>query len=99
MKRVRLSFARFTLSRRSFAEKWPVFRGSHRADITQQNLYLILAGKAAAVAAFIAEDEHISPLDALTKFYASDTYRRLEREETKLWHYGPVALYQDYCLA
>ena len=68
-----------------------------RADITQQNLYLILAGKAAAVAAFIAEDEHISPLDALTKFYASDTYRRLEREETKLWHYGPVALYQDYC--
>ena len=70
-----------------------------RADITQQNLYLILAGKAAAVAAFIAEDEHISPLDALTKFYASDTYRRLEREETKLWHYGPVALSQDYCLA
>jgi hypothetical protein len=70
-----------------------------RANITQQNLYLILAGKAAAVAAFIAEDEHISPLDALTKFYASDTYRRLEREETKLWHYGPVALYQDYCQA
>ena len=68
-----------------------------RADITQQNLYLILAGKAAAVAAFIAEDEHISPLDALTKFYSSDTYRRLEREDTKLWHYGPVALYQDYC--
>ena len=69
------------------------------ANITQQNLYLILAGKAAAVAAFIAEDEHISPLDALTKFYASDTYRRLEREETKLWHYGPVALYQDYCMS
>lgn len=42
-----------------------------RAEITQQNLYLILAGKASAVAAFIAEDEHISPLDALTKFYAS----------------------------
>ena len=70
-----------------------------RANITQQNLYLILAGKAAAVAAFIAEDEHISPLDALTRFYASDTYRRLEREETKLWHYGPVALYQDYCMS
>ena len=67
-----------------------------RAEITQQNLYLILAGKAAAVAAFIAEDEQISPLDALTKFYASDTYRRLEREETKYWHFGPVALYQDY---
>ncbi|MCR5017214.1 MAG: hypothetical protein K6A64_00265 [Bacteroidales bacterium] len=68
-----------------------------RAEITQQNLYLILAGKAAAVAAFIAEDENISPLDALTKFYASDTYRRLEKEETKYWHFGPIALYQDYC--
>ena len=69
-----------------------------RAEITQQNLYLILAGKAAAVASFIAEDEHISPLDALTKIYASDTYRRLEREDTKYWHFGPVALYQDYCM-
>ena len=70
-----------------------------RAEITQQNLYLILAGKAAAVAAFIAADEQISPIEALTKFYASDTYRRLEREETKYWHFGPVALYQDYRMA
>lgn len=67
-----------------------------RADITQENLYLILAGKVAAVATFIAEEEHLSPLEALTRFYESDTYHRLEREETKLWHYGPVALYQDY---
>lgn len=69
-----------------------------RAEITQQNLYLLLAGKVAAVAAFIAEREHISPLDALTKFYASETYRRLEREDTKFWHLGPVALYEDYLL-
>ncbi len=68
-----------------------------RSEITQQNLYLIIAGKAAAVAVFIAEDEHLSPLDALTKFYASETYRRLEREETKYWHIGPVALYQAFC--
>ncbi|MCR4565161.1 MAG: hypothetical protein K5651_03610 [Bacteroidales bacterium] len=68
-----------------------------RAEITQQNLYLIIAGKAAAVAAFIAEDEKISPLDALTRFYSSATYHRLECEDTKYWHYGPVALYQDYC--
>ena len=67
-----------------------------RAKINQDNLYLILAGKVAAVASFIADDEHISPLEALSKFYASDTYHRLEIEETKLWHLGPVALYQDY---
>ena len=70
-----------------------------RADITQQNLYLIIAGKAAAVAAFIAEDENLSPLEALSKFYASETYRRLEREDTKYWHFGPVTLYQEYRLA
>ena len=68
-----------------------------RTDITQQNLYLILAGKSAAVATFIAEDNHISPIDALTRFYASETYRKLEKEQTKYWHLGPVALYQDYC--
>lgn len=67
-----------------------------RAEINQDNLYLILAGKVSAVASFIADDEHISPLDALTKFYSSDTYSRLEREDTKLWNLGPVALYQDY---
>lgn len=67
-----------------------------RTEITQKNLYLLLAGKVASVAAFIAEDEHISPLEALKKFYASNTYRQLEQEKTKYWHYGPVALYQDY---
>ncbi len=67
-----------------------------RTDITQDNLYLILAGKVSAVASFIAEDEKISPLSALTKFYASKTYQRLELEDTKLWHYGPVALYEEY---
>ena len=67
-----------------------------RAKVTQNNLYLLLAGKVAAVASFIADDEHISPIDALSRFYSSSTYRLLEREDSKLWHYGPVALYQDY---
>ena len=31
-------------------------------EISQDNLYLILAGKASAVAAFIAEDEHLGPV-------------------------------------
>lgn len=65
-------------------------------EINQNSLYLILAGKAATVASFIADDENISPLDALKKIYASDSYHSLEREEIKLWYLGPVALYQDY---
>lgn len=31
-------------------------------------------------------------LDAIQKIYRSNTYKELEREETKLWHLGPVAL-------
>lgn len=42
------------------------------------------------------EGKSESAIEAITKFYGSDTYRLLEREETKLWHYGPVALYQEY---
>ena len=33
--------------------------------------------------------------EAIKAIYASDTYRRLETENTKLWHLGPVALYED----
>jgi hypothetical protein len=65
-----------------------------RAKITQKNLYLLLAGKTVAVAAFIAEDEHISLLDALSKFYASDTYSRLEQEKNEvlaLWSCGLIS--------
>ena len=39
-----------------------------RANITQQNLYLILAGKAAAVAAFIASVSPEIPLH-VTRFF------------------------------
>lgn len=30
------------------------------------------------------------------RIYKSATYRELEKEETKLWHLGPVALYQMF---
>lgn len=32
----------------------------------------------------------------LRRFYCSDTYKRLSDETTKLWHYGLVALYQEF---
>ena len=34
--------------------------------------------------------------EVIKKIYESNTYRRLAREETKLWHYGPVALFQYF---
>ena len=33
---------------------------------------------------------------SMRRFYHSDTYKRLADETTKLWHYGPVALYQEF---
>lgn len=62
--------------------------------ITQDNLYLILPGKISRVAAMYAADFGVSILEAIKKIYASATYKELENEESKLWHYGPVALYQ-----
>ncbi len=66
-------------------------------EVTQQNLYLFLPGKIANVAGIIAAKEHCSQLEAMQRFYASKTYRALQREETKLWHFGAVALYEMYC--
>lgn len=66
-------------------------------EVTQQNLYLFLPGKIANVANIIATNEHCSQLEAMQRFYASATYQELQREETKLWHLGAVALYELYC--
>lgn len=41
-----------------------------------------------------SDDHKCSILDTMMLFYASDTYLELQDEETKLWHLGPVALYE-----
>lgn len=65
-------------------------------EITDKNLHLLLPGKVVAVVEQYLKDHPMSPIDALRQFYASNTYRELEQEHTKLWHHGPVALYEDY---
>lgn len=67
-----------------------------RPDITNKNLYLLLPGKVVAVVERDVENSKRSPLESLRAFYQSQTYKMLEDEETKLWHYGPVALYEEY---
>ncbi|MCQ2244746.1 MAG: hypothetical protein MJZ32_10885 [Bacteroidaceae bacterium] len=66
-------------------------------EVTQKNLYLFLPGKIANVANIIADNEHCSTLEAMQRFYASATYQGLQKEDTKLWHLGAVALYRMYC--
>lgn len=62
--------------------------------ITQQNLYLILPYKVSQLAMLYAKKLNTSILEAIQEIYKSRTYKDLEREETKLWHLGPVALFE-----
>lgn len=64
--------------------------------ITSDNLYLLLPGKVSKMGVMYASDFGLTVTDALKRIYQSATYRQLEDEETKLWHYGPVALYQMF---
>ena len=61
--------------------------------ITSKNLYLLLPGKVSKMAVMYASDFGLSITEALNRIYQSSTYKQLEDEGTKLWHYGPVALY------
>lgn len=63
-------------------------------NITQNNLYLLLPSKVCRIADMLIEDTNINIVDAVCRIYQSEMYRQLEQEHTKLWHEGPVALYQ-----
>lgn len=67
-------------------------------DITQDNLYLLLPSKVSCVASMLSEDTDMELLDAIRAVYKSEMYRTLEIEETKLWHDGPVALYEEMAI-
>lgn len=64
-------------------------------EINQNNLYLLLPSKVSRVADMIADEKGISLIDAIKNIYSSDTYKKLEKEETKMWHWGPVDLYNE----
>lgn len=63
--------------------------------INQQNLHLLLPGKMSWMAKMYIDDHGTSVVDALRALYKSPTYAALEKESSKLWQYGPVALYEE----
>lgn len=65
-------------------------------EVTQQNLYLLLPSKMSWLATMLAEDRGISIVEAMTILYSSSFYARLADKSTKLWHLGPVALYEEF---
>ncbi len=65
-------------------------------NITQKNVYLLLPSKISWMASMLAEDNDISIVEAIKILYSSELYVRLEKESTKVWHLGPVALYEIF---
>ena len=63
-------------------------------NVTQDNLYLFLPSKVSWMAEMLAEDNNMEIDDAVSKIYASDVYKQLEKEDNKLWHWGPTDLYR-----
>lgn len=41
----------------------------------------------------IIKKEHLTEIEAISKFYKSKTYAVLANEETKVWHYSPLTIY------
>lgn len=64
-------------------------------EINQDNLYLILPSKISCLANMLVEQEGLSLVDAIKKIYTSKLYEELQQENTKMWHLGPVALYEE----
>ena len=67
-----------------------------KLEVTQYNLHLLLPSKLSWMANMLAEDKGISIVEAMKMLYASEVYSRLEKESTKAWHLGAVALYEDF---
>lgn len=65
-------------------------------EITQKNVHLFIPYTISKIFAFICQNEHVSPQQAIIKFYITRTIRLLGQEDTKLWHLGWIALYEMY---
>ena len=64
-------------------------------EINQENLYLLLPSKVCWLASMLVENKGMSTIDSIKVIYSSNLYKRLKVENTKIWHLGPVALYQE----
>ncbi len=65
-------------------------------NITQKNLHLLLPSKVSRMSEMLSDDSGEDIVSSIKQIYLSPLYQKLEREETKKWHLGPVALYQEF---
>lgn len=63
-----------------------------RTEVNQENLPLLIPGKITGMTKILCNKLHLNAIDCLKIIYKSKTYHQLEQEDSKFWHYGPVAL-------
>ena len=64
-------------------------------EINQSNLHLLLPSKISWLASMLVEYKGMNVTEAIRTIYCSKLYKKLKTENTKMWHLGPVALYQE----
>lgn len=64
-------------------------------EINQGNLHLLLPSKISWLAGMLVEYKGMNITEAIKTIYSSKLYKKLKVESTKMWHLGPVALYQE----
>ena len=64
-------------------------------EINQGNLHLLLPSKISWLAGMLVEYKGMNIIEAIKTIYCSKLYKKLKVESTKMWHLGPVALYQE----
>ena len=64
-------------------------------EINQDNLHLLLPSKISWLASMLVEYKGMNITEAIKTIYSSKLYKKLKVESTKMWHLGPVALYQE----
>lgn len=45
----------------------------------------------------IAEKYNLDELVATDMFYSSKVYEKLEQEDTKVWHFSPITIFNMFC--
>ena len=64
-------------------------------EINQVNLHLLLPSKISWLASMLVDYKGMNITEAIKTIYGSKLYKKLKVESTKMWHLGPVALYQE----
>lgn len=64
-------------------------------EINQDNLHLLLPSKVSWLASMLVEYKGMDITEAIKTIYSSKLYKKLKIESTKMWHLGPVDLYNE----